>query len=420
MAQRGTPPPPRRSSRLADATLARARSGPPRPDPQGLLLTAFYVAANGFGAECGGLLGTCIELGHDEGEESVLRGVMTWERKAAGRGERVRPRLCHAALVGDVSRLQRLVRAGAWLMGVDEEGRTALMVAARKRHVDVVRELLGCEGADGAFVGARIAVGKVNAGVSAFSIACYWARDHKRKLNEVERAASATIARLLVSSGRVEPGDLGGSDATALYRACRAGLPDVVTTLLADARCTAAIVEQRGASGSSPFSTACYRARDSERKLTEGKRAAHATIARLLISSGHVGPGDLGGSDASALYWACEAGLPVVTTLLADARCTAAIVAQRGASGHSPFFAACYWARDSERKLTAIERAAHTTIVRLLVGSGRVGPGDLGGGDNTALHWACKAGLPDVVTTLLADARCTAVVLAVFARDFKA
>ena len=382
------------------------------PDPQGMLTTGFYVAANGYGAECGGLLGTCIELGHDEGEESVLRGVMTWERKAAGRGERVRPRLCHAAMVGDVARVQRLVRAGAWLMGTEEEGCTALMLAVEEEHVDVVRELLACEGADAAFVGARIAADKVDAGHSAFSIACGWARDHERKLTEGERAAHATIVRLLVGSGRVGPGDLGGSDATALRWACEAGLPDVVTTLLADARCTAAIVAQRGASGSSPFSIACW-AYDPDRKLSVDERTAYATIVRLLAARGHVGPCDLGGNDATAFAWTCRAGLPdVVTTFLLDPRCTAAVIAQRSDTGRSAFSHLCSRSCDSERRLTEDDRETYAKMARLLIGTGHVGPGDLGSGHCTALDWACAARLPDVVTAFLADARCTAAVVA--------
>ena len=147
------------------------------------------------------------------------------------------------------------------------------------RHVSAVRELLSTAGVDGALVRARVAAGLPSAGHSAYSMACAWAADTEHQLCAEERADAAACVRLLAASPHVAPDDLGGSGATALLWACEARLADVVSSWLADPRCTAAVVARRSADGHSAYSSACHWTADPERKLSAGERADAAAFA---------------------------------------------------------------------------------------------------------------------------------------------
>ena len=97
----------------------------------------------------------------------------------------------------------------------------------------------------------------------------------------------------------------------------------------------------------------------------------------------------------------------IVRGLLSMAAVDDALVAARVAAGapdagHSAFSLACSRACDEE-----LGSGAYAACALLLAASKRVGPADLGGGDCSALWWACEARLADSVSALVAHPRCT-------------
>ena len=190
-----------------------ARAGGGGPDPRGLSLCAYYVAANGFGGDASRLAATRREFARDGGEESFLRGLLLWERRAerAGRPP-LRPRVVAAAIVGDPARVAELARAGADLHALDAHGSTCLIAAVRYGRVAVVRELLATAGVDAALVRVRVrvAAGLPCEGHIAFSWACSWAADPARQLSTGELVQAPACALALAESPHVSLGDLEG------------------------------------------------------------------------------------------------------------------------------------------------------------------------------------------------------------------
>ena len=199
---------------------------------------------------------------------------------------------------------------------------------------------------------------------------------------------------------------------------CTARLPGVVSSWLADAHCTRAVLTARDGRGESPFSAACAGTRDAARRFSDAERAAAAACARAIAASPHFQPDDLGQYGGTSLLWACWAGLPdVVAALLAHPLCTRALVTACDEGAESPFSAACVWSRDAQRVLTAPERAAAAECAHLLAASPHLRPGDTSHAGRTALHSACSAGLDGIVSVWLADPRCTKAVITQLDRE---
>ena len=111
-------------ARLVETASCRTPRARPSPPPTADIFScAFYIAARGFTSEAARLLPTCRELGEDEGEESLLRGLIAGEMKVErGGGVVGRPRLHAAARVGSAGRVAALVRVGARVGAVNEGG----------------------------------------------------------------------------------------------------------------------------------------------------------------------------------------------------------------------------------------------------------------------------------------------------------
>lgn len=303
----------------------------------------------------------------------------------------------------------RVLASRVGLADLGGKNRAALAWASQARLLDVVSKWLADPRT------AEVVARRDIDGHSAFSKACRQVRSSR--LSEGERAAAAACVRALAGSPHLNPGDLGGNDGSTLLWACEAHLADVVGTLMADSRCTAAVMALHNTRGHSVFSKACFWARDLECKLSEGERAAATACATALAHSPHIKPECIVDSDdSSALLWACRARLAAVLSgWLALPSCTRAVLTEQDSSGESPFSAACAAARDPCRQLLPTERTSAAACARAITASPHTRPGDLGERGGSTLLWACWAGLPDVVTALLASARCTRAVIT--ARD---
>ena len=84
-----------------------------------------------------------------------------------------------------------------------------------------------------------------------------------------------------------------------------------------------------------------------------------------------------------------------------------AVVTARNESADSAFSAACKWARDAGRVLSAAERSTAAACAAALAASPHLSPAHTAHCGRTALSSACGAGLAAVVSVWLADDRAT-------------
>ena len=103
-----------------------------------LLRIATCLAECGYGAQVGQLAATARAFRAD---------AQLWAAHVNYRGPRMRTLLTHAALTGDVGRIEFLLERGAYVEATNERGSTALMFACHAGHCEAARVLVERAGA---------------------------------------------------------------------------------------------------------------------------------------------------------------------------------------------------------------------------------------------------------------------------------